>query len=288
MDIHTYLLQHRESCPTWLKEFKVGDKFNKEQFFGSRFVYYPGHGRDGHPVKLFGSSHSAHCFIYVDYMVDKAAILDSLTNQDPRFHRRFKGYNTIERLHLSQADLVPDGWKPNVTLKNQSTFGRDITPFTPFGFLEVLERDAELDDLHGASRLAVLFLGADGIATYDALFCQPNKIYPPFAVLIQDHGWGGNYDKFGKDGLLEQIASHCQVFPQFLLVADGTQQWHEYTKISGVDGECGGMHRQMRCLFSQTMHRAEDENLSTQSSTLHVRYPDKKKLFLAKYGSINT
>ena len=35
---------------------------------------------------------------------------------------------------------------------------------TPFGFLEVLERDHEFDDNHGARRLAILFLGADGIA----------------------------------------------------------------------------------------------------------------------------
>lgn len=42
----------------------------------------------------------------------------------------------------------------------------------PYGFLEVLERDAELGPEHGAARLAIIFLGADGHATYDALFCQ--------------------------------------------------------------------------------------------------------------------
>ena len=39
----------------------------------------------------------------------------------------------------------------------------------PYGFLEILELDPEFDDNCGASRLDILFHGADGIATYEAL-----------------------------------------------------------------------------------------------------------------------
>jgi hypothetical protein len=40
----------------------------------------------------------------------------------------------------------------------------------PHAFLEILERNVELDDCHGARRLAIIFLCADGIASYVVRF----------------------------------------------------------------------------------------------------------------------
>ena len=70
--------------------------------------------------------------------------------------------------------------------------------------LEILQRESGLNDAHGPSRLAILFLGADAIATYDALFCQGDGTRSPYVVVLQDHGFGGNYDSFGEGGTLEQ------------------------------------------------------------------------------------
>jgi hypothetical protein len=53
--------------PSWLDDFANGDAFERESFFASRIVYYPSSGTDGHPVKLFGSTHSAHSFVYAAY-----------------------------------------------------------------------------------------------------------------------------------------------------------------------------------------------------------------------------
>lgn len=248
MNINSYLLQHKEPCPSWLLNFKPGDAFNRQQFFGSRQVFYPGHGRDGHPVKLFGASHSAHCFVYADYYVERDALEDSLSNLDPRFHRRFRGHHTLARLNLSQTDLTPHGWRQHAVLSCPPNMGRDTSPF---GFVEILERDDGLDDQHGAQRLAILFLGADGIATYDALFCQQNGALAPFAALIQDHGFAGNYDKFGEGGLLERMAMQCQVLPKFLLVARGSDVWRGYSQCLGVSGDVGGVQRKMRFLHKQ-------------------------------------
>ncbi len=245
MELHSYLLPFREKCPQWLEDFKLGDNFNRYQFFNSRLAYYPGHGRDGHPVKLFGSTHSAHCFVYADYYLDQPDVEHSLSNTNPRFHRRFRGYHTFTRLNLNHNDLSPNGWKQHVKTDNQTSFGGRISPFA---FLEILERDEVLDDQHGAQRLAILFLGADGIAAYDALFCQQDGTPPPFAALIQDHGFGGNYDKFGGDGLLERIALQCNVLPKFLLVASNTAPWGRYAKCLDVNGEAGGMNSNVRFL----------------------------------------
>jgi hypothetical protein len=79
MTISDFLFSIRETIPAWLlsfqplPEFPIESQpaaaFPRSQFFSSRCVYYPGGGFDGHPVKLFGSSHSAHCFVYADYAV---------------------------------------------------------------------------------------------------------------------------------------------------------------------------------------------------------------------------
>jgi hypothetical protein len=120
----------------------------------------------------------------------------------------------------------------------------------PFGFLEVLERDRDLDDDHGARRLAILFLGADGIAAYEALFCQrQHGQSAPFGVVLQDHGFGGNYERFGGGGLLERIAKDTNALPRFLLVAGNTNAWEGFERVPDVEGDHGGMHAHRRFLF---------------------------------------
>jgi hypothetical protein len=103
--------------------------------------------------------------------------------------------------------------------------------------LEVLERDRALDDSHGAHRLAILFLGVNGIAAYKALFCQENGT-PPFAIVLQDHGTGGNYDRFGHGGSLERIAKTYDVIPYngllMMIGADGLYQY-DYSNLQSIE-----------------------------------------------------
>lgn len=245
MTMYEYLRQQPEHLPTWLSQFSPGDTFPREQFFASRVVYYPGSGTDGHPVEVFGSTHSAHCFVYADYGVTQATLEQEL--EDHGFH----GYHRLSRLQLHEADLVPQGWTAHVDL-NEVPHDRNMfaaVADAPFGFLEVLEREQELSDAHGPPRLAILFLGADGAATYDALFCQGDGVPAPFALVLQDHGFGGNYDRFGANGLLERIAERCEVVPQWLLVADNTRPWKGFERVPNVDCDRGGMHNHLRCLY---------------------------------------
>ena len=72
---------------------------------------------------------------------------------------------------MTQRQLAPNGWRSRV---RRGRFGGAenwrLVDF--YGFVAVFERDAAYDEKHGAERFAVLFLGEDGIASYDALFCQ--------------------------------------------------------------------------------------------------------------------
>lgn len=252
-DVYAYLRRtQQEDMPAWLAQFRKGDPFPREQFFASRVVFYPGCGTDGHAVRVFGSTHSAHCFVYVDYHLPRSEIEEQLATSpdDPAmglvapFERaalerlyqrldrwgsvtRFRGYVTLDRIELRESDITPGGWTPHIRADEIPRHLADQARPTlaPFAFLEVLQREPGYDETHGPRRLAVLFLGADGIATYDALFCQGSGHRPPFAILLHDHGFGGNYDSFGGGGLLERIAIRCGVFPEWLLVAKHTEPW---------------------------------------------------------------
>ena len=245
---YEYLQQMTEPLPDWLENFQDGDAFPLEQFFASRVVYYPGSGDDGHPVKLFGSTHCAHTFVYVDYGIPQDFLEERLSQQE----NGFKGYTTLSRLNLSESDLVSGRWTPHI---DRADYSPNMYSFAkaPFGFLEILQRDSGLGDDHGPRRLAILFLGADGIATYDALFCQEHSISEPFAVVVQDHGFGGNYNRFGQGGILEGIASSCHVLPQLQLVAEDSDCWAGFEQVPDIDGDFGGMHCNRRFLHRQSV-----------------------------------
>ncbi|CAG1000147.1 hypothetical protein BURK2_02945 [Burkholderiales bacterium] len=250
MTPHDYLCLNGEAMPEWLARFAHGDAFPREAFFGSRVVYYPGSGTDGHPVKLFGSAHAAHCFVYVDYGRTQEELESALTHPE----HGFLGYHRLARLQLRESDLVPRGWTPHVALDDAAlASARNFAKVAdaPFGFLEVLERNPDLGEEHGAKRLAILFLGADGIASYDALFCQNQKPRPPFSVVLVDHGFGGNYGRFGHDSLLERIAQRCEVLPELLLVTEYTQAWAGFERVPDVERDRGGMHNERRHLFAR-------------------------------------
>ena len=246
MELHKYLSQHREECPSWLVNFNEKDGFNHQAFFSSRVVYYPGYGSDGQAVKLFGASHSAHCFVYADSSNPKDRVLGDLDTPTRGYASRFLGYHCLARVDLTPDQIAPRGWTQHAK-PSASDFAKP--QIQPFGFLEVLERNAELTYEHGAQRLAILFLGADGHATYDALFCQRDNRLAPYAVLLQDHGFGGNYSNFGAKGKMEQIAQATQVLPEWLIVGPHTETWPGYQRVDGVESDRGGMHQDQRSLY---------------------------------------
>ena len=245
VSMREHLSLSREEIPHWLKAFDRGRPFPREAFFRSRVVYYPGSGSDGHPVKVFGASHAAHVIVYADYAATRESMVARL--EDPS--TGFSGYQLGARVPVCGRDLF-DGWRqPHFDANEGQPSTRLEATADACGFLQVLDRDADLDDQHGPSRLAILFLFADGITAYDALFCQDRDRRAPFAVLLQDHGFGGNYDRFGQGGLLDRIAGRASVYPEYLLIAKYTDAWEGCSLIPDVPGEMGGMTPTLRRLW---------------------------------------
>lgn len=242
---------HTEALPQWLADFRPDALINAravlKELFASRVVFYPGSGSDGHAVKVFGSSHSAHCFVYADYLHGETDIRRSLDSPSGGF----LGYRSLARIELQRDQFEAANWTPHITaqecwdLQAQDGYRRSQV----YGFLEILERHPHLGDDHGASRLAILFLGADGHATYDALFCQDGQ-RSPYAVLLQDHGFGGNYSNWGRWGVAARIATETRRLPQFLLIDDrSTEPWAGYAKVDGGKPSLGGVWANRRVLY---------------------------------------
>lgn len=247
--LHAHLLQDREPLPHWLAEYRCGQAFSRRDFFSSRVVFYPGSGFDGHAVKAFASAHAAHSFLYADYLEPAAEIKAALLGRRNGYKAPFTGYEALDLHDLIVEDLAPNGATSHVLPRDPvSTYQGKVAPF---GFLAVLVRREGFDDGHGPERLAILFLGADAVATYDVLFCQTNGYRSPYAVLIQDHGFGSNYTRFARGGLLESLARRTRVWPELLLVAEADQPWSGYEPILEVEGDVGGMHQNLRRLHQR-------------------------------------
>lgn len=236
----------REQLPEWL----AGDnppRFDRAQFFASRTVYYPGCGDDGQPVKLCALAHAAHTFVYVDYGIKQEGI--AATVHDPE--RGLRGYEVTREESISEdaleALLRPEGWTP---LYPDEYRGADRWRLVdPFGRFVIFDRRQSYNDRHGPQRLAILFIGDDGIASYDALYCRGDGTPSPFLVVVQNHGLGGgNYDSFGRGGLLESIVWNRQIRPEYLLVGRNTPPWWGYAD-TGAPAEPGGSQSYPRRLF---------------------------------------
>jgi len=241
----TILARDPEPMPDRLARFVPGCRFERDSSMSGRVVFYPGSGLDGQAVKLFGGSHGAHTFIMVDFGMDAERIAHDLDAPGT-----FRGYRSMARLSLGPSDLSPAGWSPTLPVEQP---GMPPMPCVrPYAFLEILERVAPFGQDHGPARLAILFIGGDGIATFDALFCQRHDpVPPPFGLVLQDHGFGGNYDRSGAEGSMARIASARQVWPRWLWVAASTLPWPGYQPVAGAWPMRGGSTGDLRRLYAR-------------------------------------
>ena len=218
-----------EELPQWLQAEQP--TFNRSEFFGGRTVYYPGSGFDGQPVKLCAKAHAAHSFIYVDYGVERSDIAKQIADSA----EGFRGYAVGHQEAVEETRLRPGGWRHHVDPSKVDRNAYQFASVTPFAWLVVLCREGDYDDAHGPERLAILFLGGDGFATFDALYCQADATPAPYLVYAKDHGCGGNWNRFGRGGLLEYLATTADRRPKYLLAAGNAKRWAGY-EDTGAEG----------------------------------------------------
>lgn len=244
-----YLKNWREEMPSWLAEYHPGDQVAFSDFISGRIGYYPGSLFDGCLIETANIAHCVHSFLYVDYGVTREQVEEELSKKDT-----IRGYHSIGRVEWSHKDLMPQGdYQLPIDLltcvKDSGVFvAKNVQPFC---IMEVYERNQDKDESCGAERIAVTYLFADGIATYYQLFVMQYK-KAPWLFLLQDHGFGGNYDRFGKGGLLHAIISNYRLRPKFVISGENdANMWDGYHRILDVESVVGGMHHDTRVIYAK-------------------------------------
>ena len=152
-------------------------------------LYYPSSSFDGDPVRYLAGN--VLSFVYVDYSEGREDLDDALTNPG------FRGYAVIAKRNVTEKELAPRGWTPSFPSPADGDPSRYCDWMKkPFCLWIILQRLPEIPASHGPHRFSLLYLCADGVAAFQALYVTNGK-FPAFVAIIQPgHGFGGNWTDF--------------------------------------------------------------------------------------------
>ena len=201
----------------WLDDLSVVD-IEKGEFPLKKILqdalYYPASGFDGDPVR--------HCsnifqhFFYVDYSGKEAQL-----NYELR--RGFNGYSLLAQRKVSRNELSPTPWQPRA-MPNESGISGEFDPRNAFCRWMVFNKTKEIE---GPDRFSLLYLYADGIATYQATYSALGIKPKGIAVIQSGHLSGNNWAIFpSTDGLLyKTVSQNSAGFPDYLLYGGFAPIW---------------------------------------------------------------
>ena len=200
----------------------------------SNSVFYPACGVDGDPVKYLGGNF--HSFVYADYGVGQAGLKIEANT--------FRGYCVLASRPVSERELTPNGWTPRLPSGYVSLNTPPPSVKMPFAEWIIYERQALFPATHGPERFSLLYIGGDGVATFQALYHSNNATPAVTAVIQPGAGWGGNWTNFdNRDEILawSVLDAFPDCRPKWLLNGGyyemkSRQQpcWPEYTKLVRV------------------------------------------------------
>ena len=173
-------------------------------------LYYPASGFDGDPVRYLAGN--VLSFVYVDYSLSRKKLDRELSS------RGFRGYEVIARRNVKTKELVPrertppplspaDGgdfqyrkwmirWTPPPSFEDGNPFKHRDKMKKPFCSWIIMQRRMEMPASHGPKRFSFLYLCADGVAAFQALYVA-NGMFPALVAVIQPGtGLGLNWTNF--------------------------------------------------------------------------------------------
>lgn len=152
-------------------------------------LFYPASWFDGGVVKQYAKE--IQSFIYCDYGATEEEFLNRKDT--------FKGYKPLFDRSVSKAELIPNGWQPilpHQLAQNYSKYRHYIKP--PFAHWVVYERQPDYSDQHGPHRFSLLYIGGEGVATYQALYWSNQTAAHGLAIIQPGTGFGWNWTDFRK------------------------------------------------------------------------------------------
>lgn len=197
-------------------------------------LYYPGCGTDYGPLVHFAQSTTLRAAVYVDYLVEEDAVkamLDKVSEQ--------LGWSAPPCFTgLESRDLGVPEWSGYWPEAPESTRFADPTNGTGF--------QCELTRPSGPIRF--VFLRTEGHQTYTNLLRTPLQ---PSIVVLQDHGFGSNWQPFGGCSDMFFAAEKFDCMPPNIFVAEGTEPWPGFNRTEPYIHQEGQMHHHVRALFER-------------------------------------
>jgi hypothetical protein len=194
-------------------------------------LFYPGAGTDYGPLQHFALNLDLAVAVYVDYLARPSMIRDmlySVSATEP----------TLQR--VSPRDLGCRAWADFWPDEERShMFAR---PSRAFGFQCDLQ-------IHPGRTTRLIYLATEGHQTFGRLL---GTALQPDLVVLQDHGFGGNWHDFGGESRMYRMACAVDALPSLLFSAgENTRVWPGYEAIGEPVLLAGQMHHYPRTLYQR-------------------------------------
>ena len=190
-------------------------------------VYYPACYTDGRPIKYCNTiwrKLGVNSFVYCDFDMSEEKFLEEL--------KTVRGYHVFAHRSLSRDEYIPDGWSLELggVGHNQyyDTFLGSEKEFPPFAHWAVFERDTDRSPMHGPERFSLIYVGGEGLATFQQLYCHYH-IAPKMLCFIQCWGFAGNWTDFTNPNaaFATTLRRHPECTPDYVCIGS-------YDDIAGV------------------------------------------------------
>lgn len=195
--------------------------------------YYPSSGFDGGIVKHYANE--IQSFIYCDYATGEEAFLQEM--------KHFYGYKVLAHRSVSQAELVPQGWRMQVPppMEAQRYLQYQEKWQLPFAHWALYERIESFDAGHGPKRFSLLYIGGEAVATYQALYWSHQKSAKALAIIQPGTGFGFNWTNFKdrKGALAWVVMNNAYGQPDLIFYGGNASgydhfNWEEYQYQSRI------------------------------------------------------
>lgn len=223
-----------------LKDIEQGPIPLNEMLANSFF--YPACDNDGGIVRdcnITNKGLGIDTFIYCDYAYGE----ERLNEQMDTFH----GYKVFATRKLKQSDLTPNGWAPKLppklSMARYNTY-RDAYK-TPFAKWIVYERVDEKGEEFGPKRFSLIYIGGEGIATYQAIYWTNNACPKAIAIIQPGHAFGINWTDFTEpNGYLHWVVANNpnkqmpkQIYFGGVMGREDYDDlnWRNYKKVRGIE-----------------------------------------------------
>lgn len=194
-------------------------------------LYYPGAGHDFDVLEHFSSKYGTQHFFYCDYLPSMALVPNILT--------QLKGWNVLEIVALQPSDFGASNWDEFWFEKKRSYQPQLPDSVEPFGNTLTLEHPKGF-------QCKLTYLCTEGVGSIGPI---ARTFGMPDCMVLQDHGFGGNWTTFGGDSELFSLARDLGL-PPFIFHGENTSAWDGYESVTEFEGSFG-MHEFRRSLKQQ-------------------------------------